>query len=205
MLLTKVELGVISCVLSVVGYIPYIRGMIKGEVKPHIFSWIIWTLLGVIVTSAQFVKGAGPGAWSTGVATAICVAIVALTFKQGDKSVTASDWVSFLIALAAIPVWRLTDDPVWAIYLVTFVYFMAYWPTFRKSYHRPHEEALFAYILGVIKNIVAILAIQKYSMTTVFYVAAATMANVVFIAMVSWRRAVLAKKACNIPSPQLNA
>lgn len=191
LLLSKEFLGVLASVISTAGYIPYLRDMLKGRTRPHIFSWVIWTLLTGIVFFAQVAKGAGPGAWVTGVTCVVCIAVVALTIKQGDRSLTRSDWVSFVLGLVAIPLWKMMNDPTLAVVLVTFVYSMAYFPTFRKSYERPFDETLFAYILSTIKFVFSIMATESFSITTLLYPLAVAFMNIVFIGMVLWRRRVV--------------
>ena len=58
----KELLGAITIVLSLVGYLPYIRDIRKKKTKPHAFSWIIWTLVTFIIGFAQLAAGSGWGA-----------------------------------------------------------------------------------------------------------------------------------------------
>jgi len=194
-LLDKSFLAIVASVLSIIGYVPYFQGIRKGAVKPHIFSWVIWMLLTGIVFVAQVQKGAGPGAWVTGVAVVLCLVISVMAYKNGDKDITRSDWVSFVCGLAAIPLWRLTRDPQWSVILVTFIYVAAYYPTFRKSFTKPWDEALSLYVLSIVKNMIGIMAIETFSLTTVLYPASTAVMNVAFIGMVMWRRAVLTPAA----------
>ena len=191
MLSTKEFLGVLSGALSVVGYVPYMCDILKGRTRPHIFSWVIWTLVVGVAFAAQVFENAGPGSWAAGLVCIICAVVVVLTFKKGDRSVTRGDWISFVLGLAAIPVWRMMDDPLWAVVLVLFVYAMAYYPTFRKSYSRPHEETLFMYVVGAIGYAVSVLAMENFMAASLFFPLGAVAMDVVFITMVVWRRRVL--------------
>src|SRR5690606_16045788 len=109
----------------------------RGTNKPHMFTWIIWTLLTAIILAAQIVGGAGPGAWSTGAVLLPCIIITVLAIQRGEKNITASDWVMFLAGLAAIPVWLATSNPLWAVIIVVAIDALAFGPTFRKSWFRP--------------------------------------------------------------------
>ncbi|MBF0527812.1 MAG: hypothetical protein HQK55_00800 [Deltaproteobacteria bacterium] len=195
----KNVLGVAAGVFSFIGYVPYFHGILKGRVRPHIFSWVIWTLLAGIVFFAQVAKGAGPGAWATGLSGILCAIIVVMSFWYGDKRATWSDWFFFLVGLTAIPVWQLTRDPQWAVILVAFVNSAAYYPTFRKSYAKPREEALSMYFVSSLKNVLSVMAIESYSLTTVLYPVVATVLSVLFIGMSLQRRRAL--EDAKIPSP----
>lgn len=180
--------GLLSAVLTLVGYFPYLQNIIKGKTRPHIFSWVIWTMLSGIVFFAQLAKGAGPGAWNTGIACAICIAIVALTIWQGDRSITRSDWISFLLGLTGIPIWRLTNDPTGAVIMATLVYAAAYYPTFRKSFQKPQEETLFAYGVSILRSILSLVAMQVSTVATLLFPLAVSVMNIAFISMVLFRR-----------------
>ena len=131
--------------MTIAAHIPYLLQTIKGTNKPHIFTWIIWTLLTFIAAAVQYVGNAGPGAWVTGVTGLICVVITIFTFKNGEKHITRSDWVMFIAGLITIPLWLLTNSPLWSIILITTIDCSAFYPTFRKSWHKPHEENTFMY------------------------------------------------------------
>ncbi|MCU6711451.1 TDP-N-acetylfucosamine:lipid II N-acetylfucosaminyltransferase [Paenibacillus sp. J5C_2022] len=38
----KELLAIAATLLTYIGFIPYIRSILLGKIKPHIFSWIIW-------------------------------------------------------------------------------------------------------------------------------------------------------------------
>ena len=41
----KEILTILSIALIFVGYIPYIRDIFRGKTHPHVFSWIVWSIL----------------------------------------------------------------------------------------------------------------------------------------------------------------
>lgn len=51
--------GTISVILAFIAYIPYIRSIILGNTKPHIFSWIIWSISIFIVFLTQIINEGG--------------------------------------------------------------------------------------------------------------------------------------------------
>ena len=44
-------LGFVATFLVLVGYIPYLRDIIKGKTKPHIYSWFLWSFVTLIANS----------------------------------------------------------------------------------------------------------------------------------------------------------
>jgi len=190
---SKEFLGTASLMVGCVGYMRYIMAVLKSHSKPHAFSWIIWTSVCAIVFVAQLSKNAGPGAWASGLGAAFCVTITVLALRRGEKRITLSDWLMFMGALAAIPLWIFTKDPLGSVILVTAIDGMGFYPTFRKSYIRPNEEAMSMYMLDSGKYVLAILAIESYSATTLIYPLFVVLSNSVFVMMLLWRRGVVKK------------
>jgi len=194
MLLDKTTLGFIALFLNVVSSIPYIWLMLRGEVRPHVFSWIIWCLACTIVFAAQYSANAGPGGWTTGMGALICLFVIFLCFLQrADWSIYRSDWVAFLGALAIIPIWYVTENALVAAILGTLIDSLAYYPTFRKSYRNPHQELISMYFIANLKHIASLFAMSSYSVTTLVMPVVMLIMNSALIGMLIWRRHVLVK------------
>jgi hypothetical protein len=191
LLTSKQAWGYAALLVGVAGHIIYWRSLLNGQSRPHAFSWFVWGLLTAIAFVAQYVKQAGPGSWVMGFTALSCLSIAAMAVKYGEKHVTRSDWAAFIAALAAIPLWYVTEDPLSAVILVTVIDMFGYYPTFRKSYYKPQEEAAFTYFLGTLKFVMSLFALKNYSAVTLLYPIAIIIANTLFIAMVAWRRRVL--------------
>jgi hypothetical protein len=169
--------------------VPYIQSVLRGQTKAHVFSWVIWGLATVIVFFAQLADGAGGGAWSIGLSGVLTLYIATLAFmRRSALVITRSDWVFFVLALASLPVWYLTRDPLWAVVLLTTIDTLGFLPTFRKAYHSPYEEQLFLYVVMTIRNLVSIPALENLSWTTVLFPAVLSITCAAFIVMVMLRR-----------------
>ncbi len=187
----KIFLGTVSSVIAVVAYIPYFKDIFRGKTKPHIFSWFIWGLLGIITFIAQVVKGAGAGSWANGLTALICFTIAALSISHGEKQITLTDKLSFSGAILALILWFLTKNPLAAVILACAIDTLAYVPTFRKAYGKPFEETLPAFITTTIGIIISLFALEAYSPTTWLYPAVLATSNSIFIIMLITRRKIL--------------
>ncbi len=191
-------IGGIAVLLGFVGYAFYIRGIFKGRVKPHFFTWCVWAILTFIAFLAQVVAGGGPGAWVTGVTAAMSVVFALVGLGSSSRSLIAkSDWVFFIGALLAIPPWLVTGDPLWSVVIITIIDAIAFVPTFRKAYEHPETESASTYVLSGIKFIFGIVALSSLSVATVLYPASLVLANLVFVAMVLLRRSYIRKERAN--------
>lgn len=180
--------GIISVVFAVVAYPPYLKSVLQKKTKPHVFSWVIWTLLTWIAFTIQVVAGAGPGAWATGI-TALCTTIIAaFSLKHGEKNITRSDWAAFIAGLLSIPLWIATKDPTASAILVTVIDCFGFYPTFRKSWHKPQEEFVITHFLSMIKHGLSIFALKTVNIPTAFYPFALLIMNVLLVGMIVFRR-----------------
>ncbi|WP_372657232.1 hypothetical protein [Hydrogenophaga sp.] len=189
----KELLSALAMVLTVAGFLPYIRGILKGTVQAHVFSWVIWGTTTLVVFLAQLQAHGGAGAWAIGVSAGITVLIAALAFaRRGDLAITRSDWLFFTAAMASLPLWYLNTDPMWAVVLLTVVDITGFGPTLRKAYRFPHAESLGFFALFLLRNLIVILALESYSVTTVLFPAAVALACAGLIGVVWLRRRQLA-------------
>ena len=187
----KEILGGLAVVMGMVCYAVYIHGIYRGNTKPHLFTWLIWGILMSIAFTAQVIEKAGPGAWSLGISALIVFFIAGVSFFRGEKNITRSDWATFITALLAIPVWKITGNPLWAVVIVSMINAVSYYPTFRKSWKKPWEECALAYFICIIQYSVSILALERITFTTALYPTIVTIMAGLLVLMLLWRRKVL--------------
>ena len=184
----KILLGLAAAGVGIAAYAYYFRGILAGKTKPHVFTWLVWALITSIVFAAQVQKGAGPGAWVTGV-TALCTFLVAaIAFKSGYKDIRLLDWFCLAGALLGLGLWITTKDPLSAVVTVTLVDAIAFLPTFRKAYRKPFEENATAFALNSLKFIVGLAALETYALATWLYPASLVLTNGAFALMLLLRR-----------------
>jgi len=191
----KIMFAILAIILTIAGYAPYIRGMVMGTNKPHIFTWVVWVIVAGVAFFAQLHEHAGPGAWVTGFISFMCLLVSLLALKLGTRDVTRSDIIMFLTALSAIPVWMLTKDPLWSVIIVTVINSIAFYPTVRKSWQRPYEEHVTIYALNIPRQMLAIAALTHYSVTTVLFPASVIVMCILFFGTVTYRRRVIDRRA----------
>lgn len=185
----KELLSAIAIALTFIAFFPYIRSIMQGKIKPHVFSWIIWGSTTFIVFLAQLEDNGGAGAWPIGVSGIITIYVAITAFiKRSDITITKTDWMFFLAAMVSLPFWYFTSDPLWAVIILTTVDVFGFGPTIRKAYSFPFEEQLTFFALFMIRNLIAIMALENYSITTVLFPAVIASACLFLILMVTYRR-----------------
>ncbi len=185
----KELLSTIAIAITLIAFIPYIRSIIRGTIKPHVFSWLIWGITTFVVFLAQLQDNAGVGAWPIGVSGVITLFIALLAFlKRGDITITSLDWIFFIAAISSLPFWYFTSDPLWAVVILTIVDLLGFGPTIRKSYDHPFSESLLFFSLFAARNFIVIMALEYYSMTTVLFPLVIAIACTLLIIMIIYRR-----------------
>ncbi len=165
----KTIVGVIAVGLNMIAFWPYIVDTLRRKTKPHMYSWLVWTLITGIVFVGQLADGAGAGAWSTGITTVINLVIFLLSLKYGTSDITLSDKICLGSAGAVLLFWALSNSMTLSIIMVTIVDVLAFVPTIRKSYKKPKEETFITYPLSTVRCTLGVLAIANYSVITCLY------------------------------------
>ncbi|NGP45578.1 hypothetical protein G4V62_11670 [Bacillaceae bacterium SIJ1] len=185
----KEWISAIAILITIVGFFPYIRSIIRGVGKPHVFSWVIWGIATLVVFAAQLEDEGGAGAWPIGVSGAITLYVAMLAYlKRAEITVVRMDWMFLCLALASIPLWYVTSDPLIAVIIVSTMEVLGFGPTLRKSYSDPFGENLTFFILFFVRNVLAIVALENFSLTTLLFPVVASGACLVLLSVIITRR-----------------
>ena len=189
----KLFLGIISTVIAVICFIPYIKDILMKKTEPHTYSWLVWTILQTVGVMAQFKEGAGYGAWALSVGAFFCFIIFLLSFKFGTKNISVFDLACLIASICAIAIYLSIENPIYAIISVALIDFVGFLPTFRKGYEEPFTETTSTFILSAIANALSILALQNYTVTTILYIASLFFTNSSFAIVILLRRKIIKK------------
>lgn len=195
-MLDKELLGCLSIALTVIGYAPYFWSIFKGQTKPHMFSWVIWTIVNGVAFIGPYSRGAGAGSWVAGFTALLCVTIAVLSLRYGEKRIVKSDWIALIVALAMIPLWCFTHDPLGALILAILIDVAGCYPTVRKSYINPYAENLFTWSISGVRSLVSFFAIEQYSLVTMIFPLAMLFTNGGIALLLVWRRFIHKQVIC---------
>ncbi len=184
----KELISLFSIVLGIVAAVPYIRGMIGGTTRPHMFSWLIWGLSCGIAGAVQWAEGGGPGSWFMILNSIYCLGIAVSAFWFGTRNVKKIDGVVLAVTLSAIPLWFVTKNPLWSVLLITLIDGLGYIPTIRKSWSNPYEEVVLTWALSCVMFTLSVMALTAYKITTWLYPGTFAVINVGFVVFLLIRR-----------------
>lgn len=186
--MVKAIFGFAALVLGVIPFFPYLRDIFAGKTKPHLYSWLVWSVLQTTGVVAMVLGGAGYGAMGLGFNAIFVFVVLALSFKFGTKNITLFDTFCFIGALAAVAAWIVEKNPLYSVVLVTLIDFVAFLPTYRKSYVEPYTETPLSYALWALSDVCGVAALASYSVVTTLYVASLIATNALCVAIILLRR-----------------
>ena len=188
----KEIIGGIAVVLTFLAYIPYYRDILKGKTHPHIYSWVLWCLLTILIVALQIKGGAGAATWVTASAGLLCIGVIVLGLRKGQRDIAVSDAITAALSLIAMGLWLIIDRPLAAIILAVTADLLAFYPTVRKSWHKPHTETLSLYVTNTLRFALALAAVENYTLLAMLWPAAWVVANGAFSLLLVSRRKALA-------------
>jgi hypothetical protein len=162
----KDVLTILTIALGIVAYIPYLKDLIFGNTKPHIYSWLVWTILNITLFSIQFNNGAGPISFIYLVTGVICTVIMLFGIGDGIRNITKLDGLFLVLSLVSLGMWVIAKEPLISAILISIVNVVALLPTIRKSWINPFEETLSTYVLSTIRTVLTVLLFETYSLVT---------------------------------------
>lgn len=165
----KEILVVVASVLALVGNIPYLIDVVKGRVKPHPYTWFVWTVVSCVVFFGQVAKGAGIGAIPTAVSEIFTVIIFLFSIKYGFKNPPRMDKYFLVLAILGLIPWVLTNDPTISVIIVVSIDMIAFIPTLRKTYCHPKSETPLLYGSNALRHSLALGALGSYNIATMLH------------------------------------
>lgn len=161
--------GFTALVLNLIGYVPYIRDIFLKIVKPHPFTWAIWTIL---TTIAAFNQIRNDGGYSSlfFISTAILVGLVfILSLRFGMGGASKIDRLCFILAAILLVYWLTSKDTHISTVFAVIIDGIGAIPTLIKVYHHPKSETYIQWILAGIAGLLTVLAVPKLEWILLIY------------------------------------
>jgi hypothetical protein len=135
-------LGVAAAFIGLADMAPYVRDTLRRSTRPHRGTWLIWTVLAVVVSLSQHADG---GSWSVAMAVAQAATnglVLALAIRCGVGGVSALDLTLIAFAGAGVAGWLLAGDPLLATACVVAADLIAAGMMVPKTWRDPGSETL---------------------------------------------------------------
>ncbi|MFO0743834.1 MAG: hypothetical protein U0469_02155 [Candidatus Paceibacterota bacterium] len=179
---------ILSTIVGIYCFIPYISDIFKGKTKPHLYTWFIWTILQTVGVLAMLNAGAKLGVLSLAFGAILCFFIFILSFFYGTKNIKLFDKICLMGALIAVIIYFFLNNPFWSVIVVTITDLVGFLPTIRKSFEEPETETFSTYFFSSLSSLFALGALSYFSLTTSVYLISLFLSNGVCAGIILFRK-----------------
>jgi len=184
----KEVLVTIATLLALIGYIPYLKDIIKNKIHPHPFTWLVWSIVSCITFFGALAKGAGLAAIPIFVSEVFTIIIFLWSLKNGFKHVKKIDVVFLVFALGGLIPWYLTNDPTLSVIIAVTIDLLAFVPTVRKTYLHPKSENYILYAMGVLRHLCIMFSLDTYNIATTLHSVVMITTNSIMTYIIKFRK-----------------
>ena len=165
----KPLLGAVAVLLGLVGYPIYLRGILRGSVRPSIASWTAWWCSTLVVAGGQIAAGAGWGMALTGAQLVGLGTVVVASTRRSRWQPTRLDYVCVGCAVAGAAISIVVGDPTAAVLACVAGNIAAGTPTYLTVARRPQDEEPVLWLAAGVAGGLAALAAPSLTLARAGY------------------------------------
>lgn len=180
----KESIAIIAAILAIIGNVPYLIDIVKRRVRPHPYTWFVWTIVSAVTFFGGLAKGAGIGALPTGTSEIFTLIIFIFSLQYGFKNISHIDTVFLVIAVLGLVPWILTHDPTVSVVIMVSIDLIAFIPTLRKTWKYPKTETPLLYSMNVSRHVLTLFSLRAYNIATMLHSIAMITTNSIMTLMI---------------------
>ncbi|HWZ65276.1 MAG TPA: hypothetical protein VNX65_00590 [Patescibacteria group bacterium] len=162
-------LGILGGLISFIGYIPYVKDILKLKAQPERATWFIWSVLTAIQFFSQQAEGATNSLWLNGLDSFGAIGIFIISIKFGVGGLVRRDLIALVAAAVGLFLWYLTSQPFIALVITIGIDIIGTVLTVTKTYEDPATETYTIWVLGMIGGLLAALSVGRLDPTLLVY------------------------------------
>jgi len=162
-------LGLAAALVAVADTIPYLRDILRGTTRPHRGTWLIWSLLSVLVLFSQLADGASWSLVAAGAQVILNGLIFVFATRHGVGGVSVADRMMLAIAAGGALGWVIADAPLVATACVVVADLLGLAMMVPKTYRDPDSETLSTFALASVSGALATAAVGSVDLALVIY------------------------------------
>jgi len=164
-------------VVSMIGYLVYVRDIRRGTADPDLVSWGLWTVIPLLAFATQYTEGVGIVALDTFTA-GVGPALVVFTALRGPRAPHKLHLVDILCgstAVVGVIIWIMSGNPTLGLWAFLAADLGAGIPTMFKVWFEPDSESKLCYVMDVLTSFLVVLCASKFSVATIGFAFVDTM------------------------------
>ena len=183
-------LGALAGLAGLVGTAPYVRDVIARSTRPKRGTWLIWSLLAVVVCLSQSADGATWSVVMAGAHAAGNALVLALALRLGAGGLSRPELLLVALAGAGVTGWVVADDPLVATACVVVADLIAAAMMVPKTWRDPSSETVSTFVLACAGGALAAASVGALDPSLLLYPAYYCLVNGALAALILGRRAV---------------
>jgi hypothetical protein len=199
-------LGLLAGVAGIADSIPYVRDTVGGTTRPHRGTWLIWSVLAIVVCLSQRADGAS---WSLIMAAAQAVltsAVFLLSIRRGEGGLSLAEVLMIALAGGGVIGWIVPGEPVIATACVVTADLIGAAMMVPKTYRDPCSETLATFALASLSGALAAGAVGALTLSLLLYPVYFCLVNGAIAVLIHHRRSLLAgPQPTSSPAPTIQA
>lgn len=178
-------IGELGMLLVIVGAIPYMWHICRGNVRPERVSWFVWTVVLLLAVWGYRSSGATDSIWFLVGDLLVTGLTFLLSLWRGRGGWTKLDVACLTIALCSLALWQFSGVELFILWGAMMADMAAAVPTIVKSLQDPRSENVTAYMCASAGALCGFMAVGKWSLGLLLYPAYLFLVNLV-IGLVVW-------------------
>jgi hypothetical protein len=185
-------LGVLAGLVGIADTIPYVGDTLRGTTRPHRGTWLIWSMLAIVVCLSQRADGASWSLLMVGTQAVLTTLIFGLAIGRGEGGVSAGDALMIAIASGGVLGWIVAEEPIIATACVVAADLIAAAMMVPKTYCDPDSETLATFAFASLGGLLAAGAVGAPDASLLLYPVYFCLVNGALATLIHHRRGVLA-------------
>ncbi len=182
-------LVLLGAAVQLIGVFFYVKGTIRGEIKPNRMTWLMWAIAPLIASFAAFADGvtwAVLPVFMSGFSPFL-VFLASFVNKEAYWKLERFDYLCGALSVLALVLWAITNEPVVAIVFAILSDAAAAIPTLIKSVRYPETESAWPYLTGVFNSLTSFAAIKSWTFSSYAFPVYLFFITVSLFLSVSWQ------------------
>jgi hypothetical protein len=136
----------------------------------------------------QLVSGVGISSILLGTNLLGCAIVFFWCIRKEYVNYDRLDWTCLILAIFAIILWLITKTPLYSVILSCVIDLLAFFPSFRKSFHKPKDDSALTFIISGFEYIFSFPSYQIFSFLVLLYPVCVVTLDLSYAVMIIIRR-----------------
>jgi hypothetical protein len=177
--------GMASGILLLLGNIPYIISIRRGDTRPNRVTWGVWTTIGCILLGSYQAIGATHTRWMLIAQIISQFVITCYAFKYSQGRWQRLDLICLAGAGLSLVLWWRSGSPLVALLMNTAMDLLGAVPTIHKLYLDPKSEDLGFWTISFVATVLNFLAIEHFAVSFVVFPLYLLILNITILTLIT--------------------